>query len=73
MYQQMKNPKDKLVHLEGDLYELVRITANASLIGFDEQLNNILSLFFFGQQKQATKQPKNQESEVSNEHKSIRP
>ena len=69
MYQQMKNPKDKLVHLEGDLYELVRITANAKLIGFDEQLNNILSLFFFGQQKQ----PKYQESEVSNEHKSIRP
>jgi hypothetical protein len=69
MYQQMKNPKDKLVHLEGDLYELVRITANAKLIGFDEQLNSILSLFFFGEQKNLN----NQESEVSNGHKSIRP
>ena len=73
MYQQIKNPKDKLVHLEGDIYELVRITANAKLIGFDEELNNILSLFFFGEQKKQQKQPNNQESEVSNEHKSIRP
>lgn len=73
MYQQMKNPKDKLVHLEGDLYELVRITANVKLIGFDEQLNSILSLFFFGEQKNQQKNLNNQESEVSNGHKSIRP
>jgi prepilin-type N-terminal cleavage/methylation domain-containing protein len=51
----IRSPVIKRVQLEGDLYQLVSITATAKLVSFNEQLNFILTNFFFGDTTMSSK------------------
>jgi type IV pilus assembly protein PilA len=55
MERQIRAPVIKRVILDGELNQLVSLSANAKLVGFNDQLNYILSTFFFGDSKMAIK------------------
>lgn len=51
----IRSPVRKHVELQGDLYQLVALTATARLVSFNEQINYILNNFFFGDTTMSTK------------------
>ena len=55
MERQIRAPVIKRVILDGELNQLVSLSANAKLVGFNDQLNYILSTFFFGDSKMTIK------------------